>query len=358
MEVPLEGHGWQSGFRGAVVQILDDGVSFGYKGHGFTLSGSAGLGVSLDEGDPAFGGGGGVVAGITRGISVGGNIAVGSGFSFNGPGVRIPPCPPEGEVCPNNTGQVLFADNQAVGNGFGVVVNALFGPGPIILRNNLALNAAGAGFQVAARHQLMGDPRVFSAGQVQLLNNVATGCQLGFSANVSGPIEHNTAFNNRLAGFLIAPVSAIQYNSAISNGGPGIILQFSPDPFTRGPDGTGGAIIASVNNSNFFGNDRHRSGLTVGVGDFPLGGAQYDPGPSAHCGILNVGDLEPLLNEFQNPAGPTITVSARFNYWGSSKGPQASGAGDNVGGACDQNGGVTKATPFNVTPLAVNSFQP
>ncbi|HXE53076.1 MAG TPA: hypothetical protein VN541_08680, partial [Tepidisphaeraceae bacterium] len=143
-------------------------------------------------------------------------------------------------MCPNNTGQVLFADNQAVGNGFGVVVNALFGPGPIILRNNLALNAAGAGFQVAARHQLMGDPRVCSAGQVQLLNNVATGCQLGFSANVSGPIEHNTAFNNRLAGFLIAPVSAIQYNSAISNGGPGIILQLSPDPFTRGPDGTGG----------------------------------------------------------------------------------------------------------------------
>ncbi len=338
----------------SVVQILHDGVIFGYQGHGFTLTGVNGAAVMVDE---TAGGYQSQFPGSQQGISAGGNIAQGSGFIFNGP------LPEDGQcrVCGNNTGQILFSDNQVFGGGFAVTVNAAIGPGQIILRNNLAVNA-GTGFVVAAGIQNILATTVSGTGQVQVLNNVAMGCQLGFSTNLAGPIQSNTAINNSQAGFLIVPAGLIQYNSAIGNDGPGMILQFSPDAFTPSSiSGPGSAILtATVNNNNFFGNDRNRPALSLvaGTGQSLLGNT-YNPGPSAHCGLLNVGTLAPVLNP-QN-IGPntfTPTVTAHFDYWGSSAGPAASGSGDTAGGACDQNGGVTKTTPFNATALTVNSFQP
>jgi len=335
----------------SAVQILHDGAFLGYKGHGFTLSGVNGDAVRIDENAAGYQS---EFPGVQQGISVGGNIALSSSFTLNGPGPEDGLC----LVCSENTGQILFADNQAIGGGFAITVNALRGPGQIILRNNLALNA-GTGFAVAAGIQTVFALNVSGDDQVQLLNNVASGCQLGFSTNLAGPIQSNTAINNVQAGFLVVPAGLIQYNSAIGNGGPGMILQFSPDPFTS--SSAGGRVItsATVNNNNFFGNDRNRPvlGLVTGNGQSLLG-TTYNPGPSAHCGILNVGALGPVIGPQPPPANTAPIVTAHFDYWGSSTGAHTSGPGDTVGGACDQNGAVTKSTPFSATAISVNSFQP
>jgi hypothetical protein len=71
----------------------------------------------------------------------------------------------------------------------------------------------------------------------------------------------------------------------------------------------------------------------------------FDPGPSAHCGTLNIG-LQAWL--YFSAQAPATQVQAANNYWGSSKGPAASGPGDNAGGACDQNNSTAIVTPFSL----------
>jgi hypothetical protein len=104
----------------------------------------------------------------------------------------------------------------------------------------------------------------------------------------------------------------------------------------------------SFSDNNFFGNDRNRPLLQLTVHD-PAGPNQiYNPGPSAHCGVLNVGAL---IGPIQGVLGPAITLKAPDNFWGSTKGPAATGPGDAAGGACDQNNATTTAKPFEAVFL-------
>jgi hypothetical protein len=120
----------------------------------------------------------------------------------------------------------------------------------------------------------------------------------------------------------------------------------SPDIADLGP----GAIprFRSFSGNDFYGNDRNRPLLQLSV--FALGlNPTYNPGPSAHCGVLNVGALNgPII---QGVLGPAITLNATDNFWGSSGGPSASGPGDAAGGACDQNNATTTARPFAAAVL-------
>jgi hypothetical protein len=141
----------------------------------------------------------------------------------------------------------------------------------------------------------------------------------------------------------------------VGNAGPGVIVEFSPDPQTLQI-----TAFASFNHNNFYGNDRNRppmvfvgpEGYSISVS--PQGG--YNPGPGAHCGVLNVGALAALtVGDVVSPS-PVIKLPAENNFWGSASGPRSDGPGDAVGGACDQNGGVTLAKPYAQTPFGITSW--
>jgi hypothetical protein len=87
-----------------------------------------------------------------------------------------------------------------------------------------------------------------------------------------------------------------------------------------------------------------------------LSAASYNPGPSAGCGVLNVGALAVILGPFAGVTLPTIILKAANNFWGSAQGPLAHGSADAVGGRCDQNAGVTLAKQFATIPLAITSL--
>jgi hypothetical protein len=110
--------------------------------------------------------------------------------------------------------------------------------------------------------------------------------------------------------------------------------------------------------NNLFGNDRQRPALALGGY-----GAPYDlnPGPGAHCGVLNMGAIQQSNSPMgghppPSPPLPRVVLQATSNYWGSSSGPRPNGSGDAAGGACDQNNAVTitstpLAGPASITPL-------
>jgi hypothetical protein len=102
----------------------------------------------------------------------------------------------------------------------------------------------------------------------------------------------------------------------------------------------------SFSKNNFYGNDRNRPALNIP--DSPPG-----PGPSANCGVLNLGDV--VAAGLGLPL-PTLTLRAGESFWGSAHGPAPTGVGDAVGGVCDQNGGVTIATPFATTARPITSL--
>ncbi len=330
----------------ANVEILHDGVDFGSAGHGFTLTGGNGMGVEFNWGTVDGSGGG------EKNMTVAGNIDLGdaigfvySGFPFTGP---IFECPPQ---C--TTARTVFSDNQALNDavaGFKVTVNADRGPGLVIFENNLALGGGG-GFIVDGGAICHNCPEIVATNIVQLLNNVATQTAgVGFLAQLPGEVSGNTASYNAVAGFLIVPAGAgFEHNSAVGNGGPGVLIDWSPDSIT--PVG-GNFKTFSLN--NLFGNDRNRPVISL-FWSAQLAPNGYNPGPSAHCGILNVGGVAAVLNTGEGPP-PPAPLAANYDYWGAPSGPKASGAGDTIGGACDQNGGVTTAKFPAATAYAVTTW--
>jgi hypothetical protein len=169
---------------------------------------------------------------------------------------------------------------------------------------------------------------------------------VGFALFLAGGTFDNLATNNSTTGFQVTEGGSAQpfkRNSAIGNGGPGVLFAvLSAQPVN----------LDSLSQNSFFDNDRRRPPLPT----FPP--LQPDPGPSAPCGVLNVGAVagyawgEQPFNAF--PPYPSVTLQAAGNYWGSTQGPRPQGPGDTAGGVCDQNGATTIAKPFSMTPANVN----
>jgi hypothetical protein len=330
------------------VLIVHDGVNFGLAAQGFTVRGGNDTGVEFDQdsNDSVFG------IRYKQNVVVAGNIDQGDGTGFKFQGLEFEdhsggPCPVP-DCIP--TAQFRFSDNQSFGNaaiGFSIFINA-YGGGPIAVQRNLA-QGAGSGFVVEPGFQdETGDS--FSAGQVSLTNNVATGGQYGFVANAAGQIVANTAIGNSVAGFELTPGgAAFAGNSALGNGGPGVIVQFSRDLGDLGPYPS----FSTFGQNNFYGNDRNRPPLS-----FPGSGigGDYDAGPGAHCGVLNLGSLAAKIGPEPVTPVPTEKLTATGNFWGSSAGPKSSGGGDMAGGACDQNGGVTIVKPFATADFAITTL--
>jgi hypothetical protein len=331
----------------STVLIHHDGVVFGREGGGFTLTGGNQNGLVIDQEllESSFG----VV--LQHNVVVAGNVDLGDqyGFVFNGLNYRDVQCPdPSCEA----TAQIMFSGNQATNNsGIGFLVTVgLFRGGPVTLRGNLA-SGGGTGFEVATGTQDQVNGADF-AENVQLLGNVAIHNGAGFVADLPGQIVGNTAAGNSQFGFLITPGgAAFQDNSAIGNAGPGAIIQFSPDETNFGAIGH----FQSFTNNNFYGNDRNRPALSLAP-VMLLSAASYNPGPSAGCGVLNVGALAVILGPFAGGTLPIIILNAANNFWGSAQGPQAHGSADAVGGRCDQNAGVTLAKQFAPVPFAITSL--
>jgi hypothetical protein len=320
----------------ANVLILSYNVHFGTAGAGFTVTGGNTYGVRIDQG--ALGSGGEFhPAGVS--ISIAGNRDVGDGTGFSFEGI-----PWEDDLCnapvPCLPAAISFSGNEATSNaaaGFAIVLNAQIriGDGPVLLQNNVA-RGAGTGFAVHPGGQDdIGE--AISASNVSVIGNVAIHNTYGFDLDLAGDIERNTAVANANTGFLVVPYHTVfRSNTTVGNRGPGMIVNFSADWFDGGTDPT--RKFQSLDQNNFYGNDRGRPVFVV-----TAGGAQLDPGPSAHCGILNVGAVATLFGPAEVTPPPKEVLQAPNDFWGAPTGPSHSGPADAVAGACDQNGGTTTA---------------
>jgi len=343
--------GASPGMFNVTVAITADGACFGSPGHGFTVTGGNAIGVGVDLSNWTY---------SRFGINVAGNrdLKDGAGFQVMGPrgcdgnGCICPPgaqCPPVGWY-----GVIDINTNESVGNGtgtgFSVSPKFAFGygkPAPLafLLRDNVA-SAAGIGFGVApGASQCDGCLNGSTAHEVSVIHNAASGNGEGFALFLAGPTLDNLATDNASIGFDVTEDGSAQLfkrNSAIGNGGPGVMFSVL---------GLEPIVLDSFTQNSFFANDRNRPPLPT----FPP--VQPDPGPSAHCGVLNVGAVagyswgEQPFNAF--PPYAAVTLQAQGNYWGSKQGPQAHGPGDTFGGACDQNNATTIALPFSMSPANV-----
>lgn len=288
---------------------------------------------------------------VLKEVSVAGNTDNGDtqGFVYFGFPIRNLPCAPpgsdQGADC-RVTARIVIADNRAIGNDTGFSIGANNGGHPaIIVRDNVALGA-GTGFLVEAvgpGSEALGSP---SATNVRLVANVAMGGGVGFYAIDPGQIAYNMAVKNSQIGFEVNPGdAAFQGNSAIGNGGPGVLIFLNDINDFAIPEFTAKTLTPFTGN-NFIGNDRNRPALTV-----PYHG--ISPGPGAHCGVLMGIFLPGFL-----PPGQAPQLAASDNYWGSADGPSsAEPNADAVGGACNQDGTTTIATPFSKKPFPVRSDQ-
>src|SRR5580693_3967943 len=86
----------------------------------------------------------------------------------------------------------------------------------------------------------------------------------------------------------------------------GLLVQTSPDAFTITPQ-----TFSTFSRNNFYGNDRKRPTLFFGFGLYLNG---FNPGPSAHCGVLNVGPLAALFGPAQVSPVPATQLEAVNNY--------------------------------------------
>jgi hypothetical protein len=334
----------------STVLILSDGVDFGAAQHGFTITGGNAHGVTIE---PRFS-----AQGVLRNISVSGNIDIGDGDgvfffgdAFDGSSFRGCPPPP---AC-TFSARVLIGDNRLLnnGNGVNVVLNDWgSNPGSVVIRDNQATNA-GYGYWIFPGFA-GGGARLSSSDNVQLVNNIAAKGNVGFFAVSTGPIQYNTAIDNIQSGFVLTPGGApFTFNAALGNGGPGVLINLSPDPFDLGDM----LSFQSFNTNTFVGNDRSRpTPLLMG---FVGGGGSFDPGPSAHCGVLNFGPLGAVGGPTQVTPVPATQLHAANNYWGSANGPSTAGLGDAAGGVCDQNNATTVARPFlSTTPRSTTPLDP
>jgi hypothetical protein len=329
----------------STVMIQTDGVIFGQVGGGFTLTGGNVNGINLDMNALINN------DGLKRNVTVAGNVDVGdgNGFAFSGR-------PFADDRCPNplciSTATVTFADNESINNGagFNVAVNT-YNP-PIILQSNLA-QGSGTGFLVTTGAQDETGSNL-SAGNVSLLGNVAVHNGFGFDLTLVGRTEKNTAAGNSQAGFRSVPSGTFRGNSALGNAGPGIVMNyganFNASFFGLAPLSNN---YSPFTQNNFYGNDRNRPSLVISVG--PIAGP--NTGPSAHCGVLNLGDVSAaeLASVGQGSLDPQ-TLQANGNFWGSTQGPAPTGVGDAAGGVCDQNGAVTITKPSATSPFAITSW--
>ena len=336
---------------GSTVLISSPGVDFGAAGAGFTLLGGSQAGVTIALFFP-----------VLQDVSVAGNTDNGDtqGFVYFGYSTRLLPCAPplpqgQGFDC-RVTARILIANNQAIGNGIGFSIGVNNGGHPaIIVRDNVALGA-GTGFvvqPVGPGSEILNNP---SATNVQLVANVATGGGVGFSASDPGQITYNTAVKNSQIGFEVNPGGAAFYaNSAIGNGGPGVLIYLNDVNNYPGIPEFTSATFAPFTGNNFIGNDRNRPALSVPY-------FSISPGPGAHCGVLigiflPPGFLPPAGYRPPPPPGQAPQLAASGNYWGSASGPaSAEPDADAVGGACNQDGTTTIATPFSKTPFPVWSL--
>ena len=327
----------------STVSIRHDGVDFGAAGHGFTITGGNSSGVTVDL---AYAG-----VPVRNNISVAGNVDFGDQGGFGLVGATSLPIGCSVDDCAFSS-RILIDNNQALNNsvgGFFVSVAYSGPPGQIIVRNNQSIGA-GTGFSVIP-WSLFGGDSPATASNVQVLNNVAASGGTGFYINASGPVRYNTAISNAQSGYQMRPGgAAFTDNSAIDNAGPGMLLNFSAEAFSVAP-----IAFAPFSNNNIFGNDRHRpanlqSNFSFSEPDSSFG--SFNPGPGAHCGVLNVGVIPGLFPPL--PPVPALQPAPQ-NYWGSAAGPTASGAGDTLGGRCDQNGGVTTASPPAWRPFPITS---
>jgi hypothetical protein len=325
----------------STVMIQSDGVIFGQAGGGFTLTGGNSNGVILDMNVPqsTFG----MV--LKRNVTVAGNVDVGdgSGFVFNGFEFEDRLCPVPS--CMSNA-QITFSDNESINNGagFSVTVNTWSG-GIVTFQNNLA-GGAGTGFYVDTGIQDLDGLRL-GAGNVVLLGNVASHNGFGYNLTLVGRTENNTAVGNSQAGFMVVPSGTFRGNSALGNAGPGIMMNYAANHFSFSPLTNNYSPFIQ---NNFYGNDRNRPVLSVFFG-------APSPGPSAHCGVLNLGDeaAAVMTASGQGSLDPQ-TLQAGGNFWGSANGPAPSGVGDAVGGVCDQNGATTIVKSFASEAFAITAW--
>jgi hypothetical protein len=319
------------------VLIASDGVLFGNTGQGFTITGGNSNGVAIMQSSLQESG---------KRIVIAGNRDSGDSFGFRIEGriFQDRQCPVP-EACPPEP--IQLTNNEAIGNpgaGFVVIVNAFDSSAPTVLQGNTARDG-GTGFSIqpGGQNELAEGG---SAGAVTLTDNVALHNVLGFDANSVGPMNGNTAAGNQQAGFQLVPAFAsFQGNSAIGNAGPGVIVNFSTDGFDFGDELV--KVFRPFRGNNFYGNDRSRPPLLLTV--LYSNGSGLNPGPSAHCGVLNVGALGAdygAPSVYPIGSAPPQHLDASGNFWGSADGPSATGPGDAAGGVCDQNNGTTVSKPF------------
>ena len=313
----------------STVMILHDGGDFGAVDHGFTITGGNANGVMVA---PYYAGSN---FSVSQNMTVMGNIDVGDGVGFNVQGLgwhKICPAP----YC-QFTARILVASNRAINNQTGFAVAPYYWQdwyGQFVVRDNEAVGATTGFFISPGTQDEIGN---YNARDVQVVNNIAAHNGTGFYVDVVGLVSYNTALDNSQSGFTVTPSGGpFETNSAIGNGGPGVIVDLSNNGWGPGITLNPADVFSTFSNNNFFGNDRKRpAGLSFEGG--------WNPGPSAHCGVLNLGLVA------ASPAVPT-QLQAANNYWGSSKGPSSTGPGDNAGGVCDQNGATTNTKPFSASP--------
>jgi hypothetical protein len=324
----------------STVMIQSDGVTFGQAGGGFTVTGGNLNGVILDLN--VFNTTNGIV--LKRNVTIAGNIDIGDGSGFVFSGLEF-----EDRACPvpscMSTAKLTFSDNESISNGAGFIVTVNTFNQPIILQNNLA-QGGGNGFFVDPGLQNE-DALKIGAGNVSVLGNVATHNGFGYNLTLVGKTENNTAAGNSQAGFTGVASGTFRGNSALGNGGPGILINYAANFFSFAPLSNNYSPFIQ---NNFYGNDRNRPVLAGAFG-------APSPGPSAHCGVLNLGDeaAAGMAASGQGSLDPQ-TLQANGNFWGSAQGPNPTGIGDAAGGVCDQNGAVTIAKPFATTPFAITSW--
>jgi len=330
----------------ATVWIHHEGVNFGAPGRGFTVTGGSAYGVQFND-ESQYGGFG---IHLKSNVSVAGNVDLGDadGFVFMGQAYTDSVCPVEDCV---PTAIINYAQNESVDNahaGFNITQNQLFGTASVIVQNNYA-RGAGIGFEVPGGGQAQAGTYPISSTMISLTGNVAEHNQLGFHAVGPGKMVSNTAAGNSQAGFhVVARQGAFQNNTAVGNAGPGAIIQF----FSDGRDPPNLLTFQSFTQNNFYGNDRHRPALSIQIAQDM--NVQFNPGPGAHCGVLNLGQLVSYYDTVPNPPMPA-SLNANGNFWGTTHGPAPAGASDAVGGACDQNGGKTTVTSYASAGFAITT---
>jgi hypothetical protein len=340
------------------VALLADGAVFGVPGHGFTITGGNGTGVVVDM----------QTWNESRvGVTISGNVDLNdaSGFAVFGPDGYLPlpgSCPPNiPQACPGYAGTVLLEGNEADNNnGTAFFIEPRHVSPPtkgsliqFIVTGNVA-RGAGTGFDVEPGVVECDD--CFDDGPAYVVStqhNFATNGGVGFSFRNAGLARDNLASDNSQYGFLVVNSGPFLRNTAIGNAGPGVIVGLESTSFDNAPPPS---FILPFEQSNFFSNDRNRPALSLGGYPTPY---NYNPGPSAHCGVLDMGAIWEVYSGvgFGPPSTPqSVTLQATGNYRGSTSGPSSSGPGDTAGGACDQNNATTITKPsataeITVTPL-------